>query len=143
MTGIQCSFQTMMNSGLVDSWTLRANLTKPHQTPYAWAMLLMDSANGALGIPIYFIAYLEVCSICPGMNLANQTLFIDIACTLWALNIEQLSDNQGNRIVPSKKDCIDAGIVMCVIFLCRLSRVLNPRLQETSAICLQDHGSFQ
>lgn len=77
-------------------------------------MLLTDSENGAFGVPNYFVPYLSVCSICSGMNLANQALFIDIACTLWALHIEQLTDDHGNWIVPSKDDCIDQGIVMCV-----------------------------
>ncbi|KAF9458686.1 cytochrome P450 [Collybia nuda] len=50
--------------------------------------------------------------ICPGMHLGNQSLFMDIACILWALNIDQATDSQGNPIVPSKDDCVDEGIVV-------------------------------
>ncbi|KAF9463391.1 cytochrome P450 [Collybia nuda] len=49
--------------------------------------------------------------ICSGLNLANQSLFINFACMLWALNIEQAIDNEGKRIVPSRTACIDRGIV--------------------------------
>ncbi|KAF9463397.1 cytochrome P450 [Collybia nuda] len=50
--------------------------------------------------------------ICAGMNLANQSLFINIARILWALNIDQATDAHGNKIVPSRDDCVDEGLVV-------------------------------
>ncbi len=45
------------------------------------------------------------------MNLANQALFIDIACLLWAFNFEIASDDFGQPIVPSRTDCVNEGLV--------------------------------
>ncbi|KAK7446344.1 hypothetical protein VKT23_014550 [Stygiomarasmius scandens] len=52
--------------------------------------------------------------ICVGMNLANQALFIDVACLLWAFSfgIEKIRDEQGRTNVPSQTDMIDNGVVM-------------------------------
>lgn len=44
--------------------------------------------------------------------MANESLFINIARILWALNIEKATDSQGNQIVPSRSDCIDGGVVV-------------------------------
>jgi len=46
------------------------------------------------------------------MNLANQALFIDIACLLWAFNIEKAYDENGQVIIPSRTEMIDSGIVV-------------------------------
>jgi len=60
--------------------------------------------------------------ICLGMNMANQSLFIDIAYILWALNIEQATDGQGNFIIPSKTDCVDEGLVVRPVpFKCKIT----------------------
>lgn len=97
-------------------------------------MLLMDLASGTLAIRQELITYPNVYSICLGMNIANQTLFIDMTRILWALNIEQAIDIQGNPIVPSKIDCVDEGLVVCVI---SLSTMISSNLllfQETCPI---------
>ncbi|PSR77911.1 hypothetical protein PHLCEN_2v7653 [Hermanssonia centrifuga] len=49
--------------------------------------------------------------ICAGMNLAYQSLFINTAYLLWALNIRKPLDENGEPIVPSGT-CIDEGIVV-------------------------------
>lgn len=77
------------------------------------------------------VSYTRVCRNCVGMNVASQSLFMDIACILWALDIEQATDSQGNRIVPSKVDCVDNGIVVWVACACASERYqLNPHSYE-------------
>ncbi len=46
------------------------------------------------------------------MNLANQAIFIDVACLLWAFSFEMALDDSGKPIVPSRTDCIDEGLVV-------------------------------
>ncbi len=47
------------------------------------------------------------------MNLAYQSLFINTAYLLWALNIQKPLDENGEPIVPSGT-CIDEGLVVLV-----------------------------
>ncbi len=58
------------------------------------------------------IAESRVCRICPGMNLAFQSLFIDVACMLWALDIRPKNRADGEPILPSKDAFIDDGLVV-------------------------------
>jgi len=60
--------------------------------------------------------------MCAGYNFANQSMFINIATMLWALNIDQALDAHGNPIVPDKNDVSDAGaVVVPTPFPCRLT----------------------
>ena len=52
--------------------------------------------------------------MCVGKDLAIQSLFINIACILWAFNIDKALDNEGRPIVPSRSDCIDEGLAVYV-----------------------------
>ncbi|TFK64025.1 cytochrome P450 [Pluteus cervinus] len=59
--------------------------------------------------------------ICIGMNIANQTLFIDIVSLLWAASIEPALDSEGQIIVPSRTECIDEGLVVRPVpFQCKI-----------------------
>ncbi|KAI0757948.1 cytochrome P450 [Fomes fomentarius] len=49
--------------------------------------------------------------ICAGYNFANQSLFIDIACLLWAFSFRKAKDEHGNDITPDSHDMIDGGLV--------------------------------
>ena len=54
-------------------------------------------------------------SICAGYNFANQSLFIDIACLLWAFNIQKAKDPKtGEVITPDPDDFRDGGLVLCL-----------------------------
>jgi hypothetical protein len=64
-------------------------------------------------------------SICVGFNFANQVMFIQIAMLLWALNFEKPLDANGDPIVPSRSDCIDAGVVVYVSFPSCVVKLLN------------------
>jgi hypothetical protein len=46
------------------------------------------------------------------MAIANQTLFMDIASMLWALDIAAPIDGSGTKILPSRTDCVDEGLVV-------------------------------
>ncbi|KAF5342804.1 hypothetical protein D9758_013369 [Tetrapyrgos nigripes] len=50
--------------------------------------------------------------VCVGLNLANQSLFIDIASLLWAASIEPAYDETGAEIVPSPTEYVDEGVVV-------------------------------
>jgi hypothetical protein len=49
-------------------------------------------------------------SICVGMHFANQTLFINIATILWALDIKPTTDKDGVPKLPSLTRWKDDGI---------------------------------
>ena len=53
--------------------------------------------------------------ICAGYNFANQSLFIDIACLLWAFNFRKAKDEFGREITPDADDMKDGGLVACVL----------------------------
>ena len=50
--------------------------------------------------------------ICLGMDVANNSLFINMASILWAANIELERGTDGKPILPSRTDCVDEGLVV-------------------------------
>lgn len=69
--------------------------------------------------------------ICSGMNIANQALFIDFACLLWAVNIQQAHDREGNPIIPSRTDVVDEGLVVRPVpFECHIT----PRSSDRASV---------
>ncbi|KAJ7436791.1 cytochrome P450, partial [Mycena galericulata] len=69
---------------------------------------------------VSFISYAR--RICVGMAIANQTLFIDIACMLSALEISAPVDSAGRKILPSRTACVDEGLVVRPVpFKCRIT----------------------
>jgi len=46
------------------------------------------------------------------MHLANQALFIDIACLLWAFDIEKTRDESGEVVELSQTETIVSGLVV-------------------------------
>lgn len=49
---------------------------------------------------------------CVGKLLANDALFMDVARTLWAVNIERVRDESGNELVPDIDSFGDAGLFL-------------------------------
>lgn len=49
---------------------------------------------------------------CVGKVLANESLFIYVARTLWAVNLERVRDGRGNEIIPDTDSLVDIGLVM-------------------------------
>lgn len=47
-----------------------------------------------------------------GRHVANNSLFIDIAMMLWAMNIERLTDVDGKPLHLEVDDCINDGLVV-------------------------------
>ena len=44
--------------------------------------------------------------------MANNSLFINIASILWAVNIAPVQDESGRSIVPDTLEVVNAGIVV-------------------------------
>ncbi|KAJ7503688.1 cytochrome P450 [Mycena galericulata] len=69
--------------------------------------------------------------LCIGRHVANNSLFIDIACLLWAVNIRPAKDAQGKPIIPIESESINDGLVVRPIpFNCSIT----PRFAEAEAI---------
>ncbi|KAK7044096.1 hypothetical protein VNI00_007812 [Paramarasmius palmivorus] len=49
--------------------------------------------------------------ICPGLHIAQQSMFIIIARMLWAFDVLPLKDGDGNVTIPSSNDFTKAGLV--------------------------------
>ncbi|KAF5343047.1 hypothetical protein D9758_011152 [Tetrapyrgos nigripes] len=77
--------------------------------------------------------------ICAGLNLANQTLFIDIASLLWAGSIEPAYDETGAEIIPSSMELLDEGIVVRPVpFKCNIV----PRSEDVNAVLEEAKRKF-
>ena len=44
----------------------------------------------------------------------QESLFIDVARTLWAFNTERVRDESGNELLPDTESLMDIGLVMQV-----------------------------
>ena len=49
---------------------------------------------------------------CLGRQVANDSLFINIATTLWSMNIECAIDAEGNPIPFDVVDCVEDGLAV-------------------------------
>ncbi|KAF8904842.1 cytochrome P450 [Mucidula mucida] len=69
--------------------------------------------------------------LCVGRHVATNSLFIDIACILWALNVDVPKDAEGKRMVPDSLKYFSEGLVLRPLpFRC----ILTPRFSEAPAI---------
>ncbi|KAJ7605462.1 cytochrome P450 [Mycena polygramma] len=50
--------------------------------------------------------------LCIGRHVANNSLFIDMACILWAANIRPTKDAAGNPVMPIESESINDGLVV-------------------------------
>ena len=64
--------------------------------------------------------------ICPGMHIAERSLFLGIARMLWTFNFEPALDAQGNEIIPDIELLEDGTATKPVAFKARIT----PRSQE-------------
>ncbi|KAI0319659.1 cytochrome P450 [Amylostereum chailletii] len=72
--------------------------------------------------------------VCPGRFVANETLFIAIARTLWAFQISPVADSKGKPVLPDP-DAFTSGLARRPLpFEC----VLRPRNGDISKIILAD-----
>ena len=51
---------------------------------------------------------------CLGRQVANDSLFINIAVVLWSVNIECAIDGEGNPIPVDVAECVEDGLFMYV-----------------------------
>ncbi|KAJ7446930.1 cytochrome P450 [Mycena galericulata] len=50
--------------------------------------------------------------ICVGRHVANQSMFIQIACLLWCFDIGPAKDEQGNIVMPDPMNSVDEGLIV-------------------------------
>ncbi|KAJ6598661.1 cytochrome P450 [Mycena sp. CBHHK59/15] len=50
--------------------------------------------------------------ICVGRHVANQSMFIQIACLLWCFVIGPGEDEHGNIVMPDPMDSVDEGLIV-------------------------------
>ncbi|KAA1470672.1 cytochrome P450 [Dentipellis sp. KUC8613] len=73
--------------------------------------------------------------ICIGRHAANNSLFIDIAMMLWAMNIEQGVDDQGRPLPFDLNGFVDHGLVVRPVpFECKIT----PRFPEAVSLLQQE-----
>jgi len=71
---------------------------------------------------------------CIGRQIANTSLFIDIASVLWALNINPVKDEAGKQIIPDTLESVNSGVIIRPLpFDC----VITPRFPEAKGIVAQ------
>ncbi|OCH87844.1 cytochrome P450 [Obba rivulosa] len=78
--------------------------------------------------------------LCIGRNIANNSLFIDIACILWAMSIEPIKDADGQDIMPDVDAYVFEGLVVRPV---PFRIVTKPRIAEARSILarnLELHG---
>ncbi|KAN0132230.1 Cytochrome P450 [Lactarius tabidus] len=69
--------------------------------------------------------------ICPGKHVANNSLFIDIAMTLWACNIEPGKDEHGNVTPIDVDGWVEDGLVVRPV---PFKADISPRFPEAVAM---------
>ncbi|THH14256.1 hypothetical protein EW146_g6057 [Bondarzewia mesenterica] len=72
--------------------------------------------------------------ICVGRHLANNSLFIDIATILWAMNIERATDENGNELPLDVDGQIEDGLIVRPI---PFELKVTPRFPEVVSILEQ------
>jgi cytochrome P450 len=77
--------------------------------------------------------------VCVGKHVANNSLFIDIAMTLWACNIEPGKDTGGNVIPIDVDGCVDEGVAVRPV---PFKADITPRFPEAIAL-LAGEREFQ
>ncbi|KAF8987969.1 cytochrome P450 [Cyathus striatus] len=50
--------------------------------------------------------------ICVGRHVANNSLYMDMACLLWACNIAPVKDAKGNPVIPDSEKFVNDGLVL-------------------------------
>ena len=58
--------------------------------------------------------------ICPGMHLARNSIFINIARLMWAFDIQPALDAEGKPIIPDSTNYTDGFNSIPVSFQCRV-----------------------
>ena len=58
--------------------------------------------------------------ICPGMHLARNSIFINIARLMWAFDIQPALDAEGKPIIPDSTNYTDGFNSIPVSFQCRI-----------------------
>lgn len=62
--------------------------------------------------PMAGILTIERARICVGMNLANNSVFINIVSMLWAVSIKRAIGPDGKEIIPDSTKLVDSGLIV-------------------------------
>ncbi|KAK0226846.1 cytochrome P450 [Armillaria nabsnona] len=73
--------------------------------------------------------------ICVGRHVANNSLFIDIAMMLWAMNIERATDENGVPLPLDVDGCVEDGLATRPV---PFKAKITPRFREAQAIVEQE-----
>lgn len=69
--------------------------------------------------------------ICVGLNISNDSIFINIASVLWAFNIGPNKNSDGDFVLPDPHNSVDEGLVVYV-FRFHLSTDWNSELSKAA-----------
>ncbi|TDZ58545.1 Cytochrome P450 monooxygenase yanC [Colletotrichum trifolii] len=77
--------------------------------------------------------------LCPGMHVADRSLFLSISRLLWAFNIDRALDANGNEIVPDADDLTEGMLVQPKPFPARIT----PRSQAHAELIRKEWNAGQ
>lgn len=77
--------------------------------------------------------------ICPGMNIADRSLFLAISRLLWAFRFDKAVDGNGRDIVPEARAVTQGSLVQPLPFLPRIL----PRTAVHSELVKESWGRSQ
>ena len=102
-----------MCSDLSGTWTLTGSWQIPFQTHTGTVMPALAREDGSSSFrTVVFTLTMTVNRICVGRDLAQQSLFINIATILWGTDITKATDERAQPIIPSPSDLVDKGVVV-------------------------------
>lgn len=76
--------------------------------------------------------------MCPGLNVAERSLFLGIARMLWAFNITKAKDANGNEI-PIDRDAIEVSQSACP----KPFKYVPTHLQQSTIVARDDDLSVR
>lgn len=100
----------------------------------------LDERGGLAPAPVHtkeesHVSYGFGRRICIGRHVANNSLFINIAMMLWAMNIERAKDENGSLLPLDVDGCIEDGLVVRPVpFQCQI----KPRFSEAIVLLEQE-----
>ena len=94
------------------TWTSLAHSCHQRQIPMAKDTLGSGSASGEFNVLVALIITWadNIRRLCPGLHVANQTIFIDLCFLLWAFDIKNPLDLNGSPIVSSADAYMGTGV---------------------------------
>ncbi|KAF8195338.1 cytochrome P450 [Mycena galopus ATCC 62051] len=87
--------------------------------------------SGQLVAAMHIFRQIILCRICVGRHVANESMFIQIACMLWSFSIGPGNNEQGHVVYPDPAESVVHGLIVRPLpFSCRIV----PRSAEVATI---------